>query len=560
VVEPLVELLRQRKIPETRLPDALTTIALKGEGRDLAMILDLAMRPSPAAGDQRVRLLEALSTAARQRNVRPEGDLDRVGGLLEGEDDGLRAAAAQAAGAWKVASARPRLVAIARDDATSAPLRRAAIEALAQIGGAESRREIERLASHDSPPRVQDPAIVALAAFDLKDAASRAAKRLESADRPAEVEGLLTRFLQLRQGSRLLANAVEGRSISADVAKVALRAARSGGREDPKLIEALTRAGGLKAAAGPPSAEEMARLVADVARLGDPARGEAVFRRKELNCLKCHAVAGAGGQVGPGLESIGASAPVDYLVDSLLQPGKAVKENYHAVTVATSDGKVLTGIKRGEREGALILRDAEDRELAVPLSSIEEQKEAGSLMPGGVTESLTRGEFLDLVRFLSELGKIGPYSVGKERVFRRWRVLEPTPKSAELMSRTGLDSAVEGGRLESWVPAYSQVSGVLPLDSLVPSRTYQGLIGMASAEVDVSTAGPIALALDSPEGLRVWIDGSKVEVAPRLVSDLPAGRHTITISVSLGARSSGVRCALEDVPGSPARAQVVVGK
>ena len=87
----------------------------------------------------------------------------------------------------------------------------------------------------------------------------------------------------------------------------------------------------------------MNQLLTDVARTGDPARGEAVFRRNDLNCLKCHAIAGAGGQVGPGLESIGASAQPDYLVDSLLDPGKAVKENYHALVVATSDGKVYTG-------------------------------------------------------------------------------------------------------------------------------------------------------------------------------------------------------------------------
>ena len=57
---------------------------------------------------------------------------------------------------------------------------------------------------------------------------------------------------------------------------------------------------------------------------GDPTRGEAVFRRKDLACFKCHAIAGAGGQVGPDLASVGASAPVDYLIDSLLQPNKAI--------------------------------------------------------------------------------------------------------------------------------------------------------------------------------------------------------------------------------------------
>ena len=74
---------------------------------------------------------------------------------------------------------------------------------------------------------------------------------------------------------------------------------------------------------------------------GDPVRGEAVFRRKELQCLACHGTGGAGGQVGPDLTSIGASAPVDYLVESLLIPNKAVKEGYHAVRIVTANGTAL---------------------------------------------------------------------------------------------------------------------------------------------------------------------------------------------------------------------------
>ena len=124
----------------------------------------------------------------------------------------------------------------------------------------------------------------------------------------------------------------------------------------------------------------------------------------------------------------------------MLEPGKAVKENYHALVVATSDGKVYTGIKLRQTDSELVLRDAEDREVAIPTSSIEEQKTAGSLMPAGLTEGLTRPELIDLVRFLSQLGKIGPFSVGTDRVLRRWQVLEATPEVKSAMAAGGLDS------------------------------------------------------------------------------------------------------------------------
>ena len=68
-----------------------------------------------------------------------------------------------------------------------------------------------------------------------------------------------------------------------------------------------------------------------------------------------------------------------------------MKEGYHAVTVATDDGRVLTGIKLRDNDKELLIRDAEGRELTIPAKSVEEKKDAGSLMPVGLTDTLTRG-------------------------------------------------------------------------------------------------------------------------------------------------------------------------
>ncbi len=107
---------------------------------------------------------------------------------------------------------------------------------------------------------------------------------------------------------------------------------------------------------------EIQQLIQDVTKQGDPVRGEMVFRRKDQTCLKCHAIAGSGGQVGPGSDSLGASAPLDYIVDSLLLPNKAVKRIiFHAVIVSTIDGRVFTGIKVRETKKELVLRDGEDQ-------------------------------------------------------------------------------------------------------------------------------------------------------------------------------------------------------
>ena len=111
------------------------------------------------------------------------------------------------------------------------------------------------------------------------------------------------------------------------------------------MTDALTKAGGLKFGAKALTAAQMKAMIADVQKSGDAARGEANFRRKDQLCLRCHAIAGSGGQVGPDLSSVGASAPIDYLIDSVLLPNKAVKENYHATLVTTQQGLSYIGIK-----------------------------------------------------------------------------------------------------------------------------------------------------------------------------------------------------------------------
>ena len=321
----------------------------------------------------------------------------------------------------------------------------------------------------EAPAAAQPWAIAALATLDPKAGARRAADWLAespAAGRDEEaVEAVVGRLAQVQAGPAALVAALAGKTLPKDVAKVAIRASRSTGREYPALIEALGRAASLQEPPGPLTPEQTAALAARALRQGDPARGEAVFRRKETLCLKCHAIAGAGGQVGPSLESVGASAPADYLVDSLLQPNKAVKEGYHAITVGLNDGRVVTGIKLRQTDTALVLRDADDREVSLPLAAIDEQKPAGSLMPAGLVEAMTESELLDLVRFLSELGKIGPYAVSKEQVMRRWQVLEMNPEAVQALRRTSLDAAIVEPSL-AWSPAYSTVAGVLPLDAI----------------------------------------------------------------------------------------------
>src|SRR5262249_44797429 len=149
------------------------------------------------------------------------------------------------------------------------------------------------------------------------------------------------------------------------------RTVRGTSKDADQLVHRLTRAGDLTTTSHTLSPEEMKRMIADISKYGNPAQGESIYRRKDQLCQKCHAIAGAGGQVGPDLTSIGASAQIDYLIESILLPNKAIKENYHSLNVATKDGRFLSGIPIRQTEKELVLRDAEDKEVSIPLRDIE---------------------------------------------------------------------------------------------------------------------------------------------------------------------------------------------
>ena len=569
VVPPLLATLRAGQVPADQVEAVLTTVATLGQPDDLAVVFDLAVTEGVATPELRGALLDALRKATEQRKVRPSGDLSRLRRWLNEPDPAIRARAALVAGLWKVESLRGQLVAIAGGLASD-EVRRAAIDGLARFGDRPAREALERLAGPEGPPTEAQPmAIAALATLDLKAGAKRAvawlARPTDSDREFAAIPDLVARIARLRGGPDALATALEGRTLPEDTAKVAIRAARSSGREEPNLIAALSRAGRLGETPKALSPEQTAAMAARVLREGDPERGEAVFRRKDTLCLKCHAVAGAGGQVGPSLESIGASAPVDYLVDSILQPGKAIKEGFHAITVAMNDGRVVTGIKLRQTDNALVLRDADDRELTLPLDSIDEQKPAGSLMPAGLAETMTESELIDLVRFLSELGKIGPYSVSKARLLRTWQVLEMTPDVLKELRRVSLDTLLARPGLV-WSPAYSEVSGLLPLDAIptVPRNPNAPsdlpALAITRGQLDVSTGGPLTLSFHAVDGLTLWVDGERVEAHRETPLNLSPGIHPITLAIDRGVRRDGLRVSLEDVPGSAARAQFVVGK
>ena len=71
--------------------------------------------------------------------------------------------------------------------------------------------------------------------------------------------------------------------------------------------------------------------------------------------------------------------------------------------MATSDGKVHTGVFRGEDDKEVRLITAEGKPIAVAKDTIEERKRGPSAMPNDLVKKLSKTELRDLIEFLASL-------------------------------------------------------------------------------------------------------------------------------------------------------------
>ena len=264
---------------------------------------------------------------------------------------------------------------------------------------------------------------------------------------------------------------------------------------------------------------------------GDAVKGETIYRRKELGCMPCHAIGGAGGKVGPDMTSLGASAPVDYLIESVWFPNKKIKEGYHAILIETKNGEEYSGVLVRENSEQLVTRDAAGKEVAVAKNNLKNRTMSNtSLMPAGLIDALAPQERIDLFRFLSELGKPGPFDATKGNVARVWKLRPGTHTVEQFGEEKFVTSNLNG---PEWTPAFSQVDGRLPADSMLEGTTvgkYLGIVGLyAAAQLQVTKAGPVRLKLSGPDAAPVWIDGKPAKPGAEITAELSTGSHTIVV-------------------------------
>ena len=562
-VGPLMKLFQSGRLPAERQAAVVEMICNRGNANDLKVIFEKALQPEGFAPELRQKSLQWLTDAAVTRKVKPAGELAPLEKLVVGADaiknPSLQQAAIKLASTWKDAAISPALQSLAFDQKVSAELRRVAIEGLVAIGDSTSKTTLTKLVGKDSPLTVRMQAAAGLSGLDLPQASQAAAAILSDSTPKDEPDDMLAAFLDRKGGADELAKAISSQKLNADVAKRSLRYMYSVGRSDASLSDVLSKAAGIAADAPPPTAEEVAKIAADVIAKGDPARGEKIFRRKDLNCMKCHSITRAGGQVGPDLSAVGGTSPVDYVLNSILNPNLAVKEQYVTRIFALDSGKVLTGVVIDRDDVRVNIRDANGNTVKIPTADIEEEIEGKSLMPQGLTKFLTRDELLDLAKFVSELGKPGPYAVQQGKVIQRWRVLRQpaTELTADVPHLEHIRQFVLGSQPADWGSAYAQVVGTLPLEELRTGD--KPVVLILQGEINVSADGKAKIKIASTENCQSWFDAEAFDTKKEYDVELTSGRHVITVRVEVSAREQPTLRVVLTTPGDSAANYEVIG-
>jgi alcohol dehydrogenase (cytochrome c) len=95
---------------------------------------------------------------------------------------------------------------------------------------------------------------------------------------------------------------------------------------------------------------------------GDPVHGKSVYEAN--GCASCHRIGESGSVYGPELTRIGAARSVDYLRESITNPSADIAPEYEGVSIVTTAGKHLTGVRINEDSFTLQLR-LPDQQFAV---------------------------------------------------------------------------------------------------------------------------------------------------------------------------------------------------
>lgn len=169
--------------------------------------------------------------------------------------------------------------------------------------------------------------------------------------------------------------------------------------------------GGQPYAATPPQGPGQKWTVASALEaLGDKIDGANFDVGRNLyhatNCAKCHRLGAEGGAIGPDLSTAGRKFSLPDMLEAIIEPSKAISDQYGSHQIATVDGQVLVGrvVKLGDQV-IVYTADVDRAPITIASDDIDEMLPSTvSQMPTGTIDALSPSELRDLVAYLMSSG------------------------------------------------------------------------------------------------------------------------------------------------------------
>jgi len=294
-----------------------------------------------------------------------------------------------------------------------------AIRLLAERQGQNAAPLIESLVSADIP-RVSDEALTLLAQLKPSRAVRHIEQRLRNDNIRSSQRALrLLRTLDHPAANRLLVEQLKkliAGQLPAEIHLDLVEAAEQH-RDDSTIAQILNKQETTLAERDPLGRYAMAE------RGGDPARGRTIFFEKlETQCVRCHRAESQGaGLIGPDLTGIGERHDQRYILESILDPNRAIAEGYEPLLLELNDGSTIAGTLKSETDDAIVVEVTPDgldeygdpgeqqaissKLVTLAKTDIRSRHKGRSAMPEDVSKFLTITELRDLVAFVFSNGR-----------------------------------------------------------------------------------------------------------------------------------------------------------
>ncbi len=137
---------------------------------------------------------------------------------------------------------------------------------------------------------------------------------------------------------------------------------------------------------------------------GNAENGRKIFLEKpEAACVRCHKVAGSGGEAGPDLTGIASKRDRAYFLESIVSPNAQIAPGFEGVLITKNNGQQIVGIVRSETPTDVVVVSPDDGVVTVKKSDIKTREKGASGMLEGVADNIGAKALRDVIEYLSTL-------------------------------------------------------------------------------------------------------------------------------------------------------------